>query len=165
MLAQALKDVQTSDTPLVLKAQGSFFVGGEKVEQTQGELGDLGPGGHITVNQMYVRYMVPQGGDGNVPVVMVHGATLTGKSWETTPDGRMGWDEYFVRKGHPVYVPGPGGARPIGVQPGGVQQRAGGLGAGEQPASLAAIQRRRCLAQLPLRPESRPALSRHASSR
>jgi hypothetical protein len=103
--AQALKDVQTSDTPLVLKAQGSFFVGGDKVEQTQGELGDLGPGGHITINQMYVRYMVPQGGDGNPPVVMVHGATLTGKSWETTPDGRMGWDEYFVRRGHPVYVP------------------------------------------------------------
>ncbi len=104
-MAQALKDLQTPDTPLVLKAQGSFFVGGEKTEQTQGELGDLGPGGHITVNQMYVRYMVPQGGDGNVAVVMVHGATLTGKSWETTPDGRMGWDEYFVRKGHPVYVP------------------------------------------------------------
>ena len=103
--AQALKDVQTPDTPLVLKAQGSFFVGGETVEQTQRELGDLGPGGRITVNQMYVRYMVPQGGDANVPVVMVHGATLTGKSWETTPDGRMGWDEYFVRNGHPVYVP------------------------------------------------------------
>ena len=105
VMAQALRDVQTPDTPLVLKAQGSFFVGGEKVEQTQAELGNLGPGGHIAVNQMYVRYMVPQGGDGNVPVVMVHGATLTGKSWETTPDGRMGWDEYFVRKGHPVYVP------------------------------------------------------------
>jgi len=104
-MAQAIRDVQTPDTPLVLKAQGSFFVGGEKVEQTQGELGNLGPGGHIAVNQMYVRYMVPQGGDRNVPVVMVHGATLTGKSWETTPDGRMGWDEYFVRKGHPVYVP------------------------------------------------------------
>jgi pimeloyl-ACP methyl ester carboxylesterase len=103
--AQALRDVQTPDTPLVLKAQGSFFVGGEKAEQTEVELGNLGPGGRITVNQMYVRYMVPQGGEGNVPVVMVHGATLTGKSWETTPDGRMGWDEYFVRKGHPVYVP------------------------------------------------------------
>src|SRR5688572_21916455 len=64
--AQALKDLQTPDTPLVLKAQGSFFVGGDRVEQTQGELGDLGPGGHITVNQMYVRYMVPQGGEGNV---------------------------------------------------------------------------------------------------
>jgi pimeloyl-ACP methyl ester carboxylesterase len=104
-IAQALKDVQTPDTPLVLKAQGSFFVGGNTIEQTRGEVGDLAPGGHIAVNQMYVRYMVPQGGDGNVPVVMVHGATLTGKSWETTPDGRMGWDEYFVRKGHPVYVP------------------------------------------------------------
>ncbi len=53
VLAQAIKDVQTPDTPLVLKAQGSFFVGGEKAEQTQGELGNLGPGGHITVNQMY----------------------------------------------------------------------------------------------------------------
>jgi pimeloyl-ACP methyl ester carboxylesterase len=103
--AQAITDLQTPDTPLVLKAQGSFFVGGEKVEQTKVELGDLGPGGHIAVNQMYVRYMVPQNGAGNVPVVMVHGATLTGKSWETTPDGRMGWDEYFVRKGYPVYVP------------------------------------------------------------
>ena len=103
--AQALADVKAPDTPLVLKAQGSFYVGGESVEQTQGQLGNLGPGGHITINQMYVRFMVPQGGDGNLPVVMLHGATLTGKSWETTPDGRMGWDEYFVRKGYPVYVP------------------------------------------------------------
>ena len=107
--AQALSDVQASNTPLVLKAQGSFFVGGEKVARTQSELGNLGPGGHVTINQMYVRYMVPQSGaqsrEGNLPVVMVHGATLTGKTWETTPDGRMGWDEYFVRKGHPVYLP------------------------------------------------------------
>jgi hypothetical protein len=34
----------------------------------------------------------------------VHGATLSGKSWETTPDGRMGFDEYFVRQGHAVYL-------------------------------------------------------------
>ena len=53
--AQALEDLQTPETPLVLKAQGSFYVGGEKSEQTQVELGGLGPGGHITVDQMYVR--------------------------------------------------------------------------------------------------------------
>ena len=53
--AQALEDLQTPDTPLVLKAQGSFFVGGEKADETQVELGGLGPGGHVTVNQMYVR--------------------------------------------------------------------------------------------------------------
>ena len=103
--AQALKDLKTPDKPLVLKAQGSFFVGGEIVEVTQAQAGDLAPGGHVTVNQMYVRYMIPRDGDRHVPVVMVHGAALTGKSWETTPDGRMGWDEYFVRKGRSVFVP------------------------------------------------------------
>ena len=102
--AQQLKDVQTPRTPLVLKAQGSFFVGGETVEQTRDELGSFGPAGRITVNQMYVRYMIPQSGR-NVPVVLIHGMTHTGKAWETTPDGRMGWDEYFARRGHAVYVP------------------------------------------------------------
>jgi pimeloyl-ACP methyl ester carboxylesterase len=135
--AQALKDLQTPDTPLVLKAQGSFFVGGEKAEGTQVELGGLGPGGHVTVNQMYVRYMVPQGGDGNVPVVMVHGATLTGKSWETTPDGRMGWDEYFVRKGHPVYVPDQVGRGRSGFNQAVFNDvRAGTVPAANQPAIL-----------------------------
>jgi pimeloyl-ACP methyl ester carboxylesterase len=136
-MAQALKDVQTPDTPLVLKAQGSFFVGGEKSEQTQVELGGLGPGGHIAVNQMYVRYMVPQGADGNVPVVMVHGATLTGKSWETTPDGRMGWDEYFVRKGHPVYVPDQVGRGRSGFNQAVLNNvRAGSVPSANQPAWL-----------------------------
>jgi hypothetical protein len=35
-MAQALKDVRTPDTPLVLKAQGSFFVGGDKVVTAPG---------------------------------------------------------------------------------------------------------------------------------
>ena len=138
-MAQGLKDVQTSDKPLVLKAQGSFFVGGDKVEQTQGELGGLGPAGHIAVNQMYVRYMVPQGGDRNLPVVMVHGATLTGKTWETTPDGRMGWDEYFVRKGTSRLCARSGRARTIGVQSGHLQQRARGLGAAGQAADVVCV--------------------------
>jgi pimeloyl-ACP methyl ester carboxylesterase len=131
---QALEDVRTPDTPLVLKAQGSFFVGGDTVEQTQAELGDLGPGGHVTVNQMYVRFMVPEDDDGHVPVVMVHGATLTGKSWETTPDGRMGWDEYFVRHGHPVYVPDQVGRGRSGFNQAPFNDaRSGGLPAGELP--------------------------------
>jgi hypothetical protein len=35
---------------------------------------------------------------------MVHGCCLSSKTWETTPDGRMGWSEYFVRKDRPVYL-------------------------------------------------------------
>ena len=101
--AQSLRDVRASESPLVLKSRGSFYVGGEQVEKTAVELGSLGPDDQITVNQMYVEYMVPAG-DTKVPVVMVHGATLSGKTYDTTPDGRMGWYEYFVRKSHPVYV-------------------------------------------------------------
>ena len=59
--------------------------------------------GTITVDQMYVRYQIPVGAVG-VPITLIHGCCLTGKTWETTPDGRMGWDEYFVRHGHPTYV-------------------------------------------------------------
>src|SRR5258708_16729992 len=71
VMAQALKDLQTSDAPLVLKAQGSFFIGGEKADETDVQLGNLGPAGHIAINQMYVRYMVPQARDGNVPVMLM----------------------------------------------------------------------------------------------
>ena len=102
---QSSHQLQTPKKPLVLKAQGSFYVGGETSEQTKAELGNFGLGGHISINQMYVRYMIPQKTKGQPPVVMIHGMTLTGKTWESTPDGRMGWEEYFVRKGHSVYIP------------------------------------------------------------
>jgi pimeloyl-ACP methyl ester carboxylesterase len=35
---------------------------------------------------------------------MVHGAGLSGMSWETTPDGREGWATYFTRNGFDTYV-------------------------------------------------------------
>jgi hypothetical protein len=53
---------------------------------------------------MYVQYQIPPKSAANLPVVMVHGCCLSSKTWETTPDGRMGWNEYFVRKGRPVYL-------------------------------------------------------------
>jgi pimeloyl-ACP methyl ester carboxylesterase len=81
--------------PLVLASQGSFFVGGETKSLGNGD---------ITINQMYVQYQTPPNGDRHVPVVMVHGCCLSSKTWETTPDGRMGWNEYFVRKDRSVYL-------------------------------------------------------------
>jgi len=96
---------------LVLKEQGSFFVGGHSVYTsalTGATTGFLGTGintGNITVDQMYVQYQIPEGADAHVPVVMVHGCCLSSKSYETTPDGRMGWNEYFLRKHRSVYLP------------------------------------------------------------
>jgi pimeloyl-ACP methyl ester carboxylesterase len=96
---------------LLLKEQGSFFVGGRTVYTdalTGSTTGFLGTGintGNITVDQMYVQYQIPEGADPHVPVVMVHGCCLSSKSYETTPDGRMGWNEYFLRKHRAVYLP------------------------------------------------------------
>lgn len=87
------------DGQLVLESQGSFFVGGE-VKTLDG----AGPPAHVTINQMYVQFQVPPDGDEHLPVVMVHGCCLSSKTWETTPDGRIGWSEYFVRRGRPVYL-------------------------------------------------------------
>ena len=56
------------------------------------------------MNQMYVQYQKPVAGAQHAPVVMVHGCCLSSKTWETTPDGRMGWNEYFVRKNRSVYL-------------------------------------------------------------
>jgi pimeloyl-ACP methyl ester carboxylesterase len=91
--------------PLTIREQGSFFVGGENKTITQPGAGPIpAQTGDITVNQMYVQYQIPMQGDRHVPVVMVHGCCLSSKTWETTPDGRMGWSEYFVRKGRSVYL-------------------------------------------------------------
>lgn len=65
--AQTLKSIQTPDKPPALKARGGFFVGGRSVEQKAGEI-LLGPDDSVTVDQMYVEYMVPTGKP-KVPVV------------------------------------------------------------------------------------------------
>jgi pimeloyl-ACP methyl ester carboxylesterase len=91
--------------PLTLQSQGSFFVGGEvKSAPPSAAAGAAAPPADITVNQMYVQFQIPMRAERHAPVVMVHGCCLSSKTWETTPDGRMGWNEYFVRKGRSVYL-------------------------------------------------------------
>jgi hypothetical protein len=106
LAAPALAQQATSPPPpLVIKEQGSFFVGGRDLSsQTLSTSPRYAPAGTVTVDQMYVRYQVPNDVGKRRPLTLVHGCCLTGKSWEMTPDGRMGWDDYFVRKGYPTYV-------------------------------------------------------------
>ena len=107
--AQSLSDVRPPSEPLVLKEQGSFFVGGRPTFSDAagwdliGLLGQFSSG-DVTVDQMYVQFQIPQSGRRHVPIVFVHGCCLSSKTWETTPDGRMGWYEYFTRQGFPTYL-------------------------------------------------------------
>ena len=41
---------------------------------------------------------------GKLPLLMWHGGGLTGVTYESTPDGRDGWMQFFIRKGWDTYV-------------------------------------------------------------
>ncbi len=100
--------------PIVLRASGSFYVGGRQVDiqgepvrqvpLPDGEIQKVDHNGVHVVEQMYVQYLLPQNRKGKLPLLMWHGGGLTGVSYETTPDGREGWQNMFVRKGWDVYV-------------------------------------------------------------
>ena len=102
--AQDFKDVKPSK-PLVLRQQGSFFVGGNTHFVEDAYTGTT-PGrlGNSMINQMYVQFQKPAQKTHQFPIVFVHGCCLSSKTWETTPDGRMGWYEYFTRQGFDTYM-------------------------------------------------------------
>jgi pimeloyl-ACP methyl ester carboxylesterase len=81
--------------PLNLARASYFFVGGKI---------DTSVEGSPTLGQMYVEYMIPARKSHPYPIVMVHGGSQTGTNFTGTPDGREGWAQYFVRRGHAIYV-------------------------------------------------------------
>ena len=104
-----------ADEPINLRGMGSFHVGGhiatvsgKEVRTIQrvpgGPLSKLDPNGEFMVEQMYVQYFLPQSRKGKLPLLMWHGAGLTGATYETTPDGREGWLNIFIRKGWDTYI-------------------------------------------------------------
>jgi pimeloyl-ACP methyl ester carboxylesterase len=101
--------------PIALKDMGSFHIGGRDVEirgktpvtglqLTPGVPADVDPNGTYNVEQMYVQYFIPSQQKGSYPLLLWHGAWLTGATYETTPDGREGWANYFLKHGWPVYL-------------------------------------------------------------
>jgi hypothetical protein len=100
--------------PIALKDMGSFHVGGREVTISGKPVKEIvfapggvparvDPNGVYQVEQMYVQYFVPQNERGSLPLLMWHGGGLTGVTYETTPDGREGWLNYFIKKGWTVY--------------------------------------------------------------
>jgi hypothetical protein len=145
--AQQLSDVQAPKEPLVLQQEGSFYVGGHPTNIAITEWTELGPDfgkmfgmpGQATVDQMYVQFQKPPGSEKRTPIVFLHGCCLSSKTWETTPDGRMGWYEYFTRKGFATYLAEQSGRARSGFNPADFNEvREGKKPPGDQPKMLLA---------------------------
>jgi len=81
--------------PLVIQEQGSFAVGGTVITDKEGRT--------FHGDHAYVFYQVPANAR-KLPLVLWHGAGQCSKTWETTPDGREGFQTIFLRGGYAVYV-------------------------------------------------------------
>lgn len=96
---------EPAPAPLVIAGQGSFAVGGAVVT-TPGTYDNNKPtaaGQGIHADHLYAFYQVPQKAKA-LPIIMLHGAFQSARSWETTPDGREGFQTLFLRRGFPVYL-------------------------------------------------------------
>jgi hypothetical protein len=86
------RDGKREREPLVLKTMGSLYAGGGVVESDSGIF-------HF--DHLYAYYHIPVKAR-KLPLVMWHGCLSP--AWETTPDGREGFQPIFVRRGWSVYV-------------------------------------------------------------
>jgi len=77
--------------------QGHFWTGISRIETAEG---------HFATGQMSVQYQIPlpTEGESRLPVVLIHGGGGQGCEFWSTPDGRPGWAQFFLRQGHPIYV-------------------------------------------------------------
>ena len=100
-----------------VKEVGSFHVGGRQVTLsglpekeivfTAGAAPfKVNPNGDFEVEQMYVQFVKLHEPyrKGRYPLLMWHGGGLSGVTWETKPDGKPGWQSFFLKAGHDVYV-------------------------------------------------------------
>jgi hypothetical protein len=102
-----------SSEAIVIQEQGSFAVGGSIVTApgtfdpiAQGAYNPAGPdsrGQTLHGDHAYVFYQRPVNAR-RLPLVFWHGHGESAKTWETTPDGREGFQTLFLRRGFSVYL-------------------------------------------------------------
>lgn len=79
---------------------------GGTVAKTPGTYNNNAPsaeGQSLHGDHAYVFYQVPEN-PRPLPIVMLHGAFQSARSWETTPDGREGFQNIFLRRGYSTYL-------------------------------------------------------------
>jgi hypothetical protein len=109
--ASAQETKKRKPEPLMIQEQGSFAVGGS-VTTAPGTFdpikqGAFNPAGTDSAGQTlhgdhpYVFYQVPVKAR-KLPLVFWHGHGQSAKTWESTPDGREGFQNIFLRRRFPV---------------------------------------------------------------
>lgn len=92
--------------PIMIQEQGSFSAGGTVIN-TKGTYSTSTPlkpdGQTLHGDHAYVSYQIPVNAHKN-PLVFLHGAGQSAQTWETTPDGREGFNNIFLRRGFGVYL-------------------------------------------------------------
>ena len=110
VLALSLVSIASAESlkqPIILEDQGSFAVGGTVIE-TPGEFSPTAfpappEGQTLHGDHAYIQYQIPIRAR-KYPLVMWHGGGQSGKTWETTADGRDGFKNIFVRRGFSIYI-------------------------------------------------------------
>ncbi len=101
----AISFAKEKKVPIVIEDQGSFATGGTVVKMPgtydpvkRGTDGQTFDGDHA-----YVFYQIPQNAK-KLPLVFWHGIGQFSRTWETTPDGRDGFQNIFLRRNFGVYL-------------------------------------------------------------
>lgn len=95
-----------SRSPLVIKDQGSLIAGGTVTTHpgTFDPRHPLKPDGQTYHgDHVFAFYQIPVDAR-PLPIVMWHGAGQSAKSWETTADGREGFQNIFLRRRFTMYL-------------------------------------------------------------
>lgn len=98
-------NIKNNSSDLIIKEQGSFTVGGTVIIN-QGQFDHYKPtpeGQTFHGDHAYIFYQIPANAH-KYPLVMWHGMGQFSKTWETTPDGREGFQNIFLRKHFAVYL-------------------------------------------------------------
>jgi len=106
VLAAPANTTATPQTaPFTIQEQGSFAVGGTVIQSpgTFDPLKQTPDGQTLHGDHARVFYQVPVNAR-KLPLVMWHGFGEFSKTWETTPDGREGFQNIFLHRRFPVYL-------------------------------------------------------------
>lgn len=108
--ASVEKNAHDYGDALILADQGMFSSGGTVTDPVEGTydattnwLDATRAGNTAHVDHANVLYQIPAGETGN-PMVFLHGYGQSRMGWMTTPDGRDGWSDMFLKKGHGVFL-------------------------------------------------------------